>query len=254
MENEKLIRFANQLADISGKIIKKYFRKPLATEYKKAESPIVTIADKEVELALRKYIQLSFPDHGIIGEEFGNINKDAEYQWALDPIDGTIAFACGKPLFGTLISLIKNGKHILGIIDQPILKERWVGTGSRTTLNSVKCKTSSIKDINKARLSTTTPRMFKEPKHKKAFQNLSDSTRITTFGGDCYIYALLASGHIDIVIERTLQLHDYAALIPIIEGAGGIVTDWSGNTVGKEGHIIASANKDLHKKALKFLE
>jgi inositol-phosphate phosphatase / L-galactose 1-phosphate phosphatase / histidinol-phosphatase len=253
MTNKKLREFTNfsmQLADISGKIIKKYFRHELFAEYKEAESPIVTIADKETEAALRKAIEKKYPDHGINGEEYGIKAAGSEYKWVLDPIDGTIAFTCGKPIFGTLISLMRADKYLLGIIDQPILKERWLGLGSETLFNGKKTKTSGITDIKKARLATTTASMFKTESQNRAFRALSDSVHVTTFGGDCYNYALLANGTIDIVIERTLKLHDYAALIPVIEGAGGTVTDWKGNPVSSQGDILACASRDLHRSVI----
>jgi inositol-phosphate phosphatase / L-galactose 1-phosphate phosphatase / histidinol-phosphatase len=246
MQNKDFLDFSVKLADLSGKIIRKYFRHEVFAEYKEAESPIVTIADKEVEAALREAIEKRYPDHGINGEEYGIKAPDAEYKWVLDPIDGTIAFTCGKPIFGTLISLMRKDKYLIGIIDQPILKERWIGTGGETLFNGARTKTSGITDIKKARLATTTAAMFKSESQKKSFQALSDCVHVTTFGGDCYNYALLAGGTIDIVIERTLKLHDYAALIPVIEGAGGIITDWNGKPVNSNGDVVACASKELH--------
>ncbi|GAB1350416.1 histidinol-phosphatase [Ignavibacteriales bacterium] len=249
------VLFAEHLADISGAIISHYFRGDIRSEYKESASPIVTIADKEVEMRLREEIEYEDSDSGIIGEEFGVKESKNGYTWVIDPIDGTIAFSCGKPVFATLIALMKDGVPVIGIIDQPITKERWIGVlGNTTTLNGEAIRSSSLTDIKKAKLSTTSPGMFVEPEHQAFFTELQNRLHITSFGGDAYQYGLCAAGYVDIVIERGLKLHDWAALVPILKGAGAQITDWNGNdlTLASGGDVIVSGNEVLHKEVLEI--
>lgn len=247
------VLFAEHLADISGAIISHYFRGDIRSEYKESASPIVTIADKEVEMRLRDEIEFEDPDSGIIGEEFGTKESKNGYTWVIDPIDGTIAFSCGKPVFATLISLMKDGVPLIGIIDQPVTKERWIGvSGNTTILNGEPVKSSALTDLSRAKLSTTAPGMFIEPAHQRFFNDLQKSVHITSFGGDAYQYGLCASGYVDIVIERGLKLHDWAALVPILKGAGASITDWSGNELhlNSKGDVIVTGNETLHKQVM----
>lgn len=246
-----LIAFAHSLADIAGGIARRYFRRPMTVDAKPDESP-VTIADREIETALREAILSRFPDHGILGEEKGAHNMGAEYIWVIDPIDGTKSFIIGKPVFGILIALLHKDTHILGIIDQPISKERWVGAaGSPATLNGADINTRACADIKHAMLAATSPHMFNR-NELKIFDRIRQQCRYAVYGSDCYAYGLLASGFIDIVMEANMKPHDYAALIPIIEGAGGIITDWRGRplTLHSEGDILACGDKALHKALL----
>jgi len=234
------IALANALADAAGAAIRPFFRAPFEISDKSDASP-VTEADRAAELAMRRLISAERPRDGIIGEEFGAERADATRQWVLDPIDGTRSFIAGRPIFGTLIALMQDGWPVLGIIDQPISGERWAGAMSvGTTLNGKPVRTRACRSLDQAILATTGPQYF--PGHSaEHFSILGGQCRDTIWGGDCYNYALLASGHIDIVVEAGLKLHDLAALVPIVEGAGGQMCDWSGEplTDASEGDVIA---------------
>lgn len=244
--------FALQLADIAGSIIRPLFRTHMQVDMKADESP-VTIADRDAEKAMRDAISQRYPDHGIWGEEFGWHNKDSKYCWVLDPVDGTKSFIAGFPTFGTLISITRLGVPVLGIIDQPIARERWMGISSGTTLNDLTCKTRPCPELKHAVLSTTSPYLFAES--SPAFERLRTQVQHTVYGYDCYAYAQLASGHIDLVVETGLKPHDFCALRPVVEGAGGIMTDWQGNplTLASDGKVIAAGDSRLHEAALKLL-
>jgi histidinol phosphatase-like enzyme (inositol monophosphatase family) len=247
------VLFAEHLADISGAIVERYFRGDIRAEYKVSTSPIVTIADKEIEERLRAEIEYEDSNSGIIGEEFGTKDSKNGFTWVIDPIDGTIAFSCGKPVFATLIALMKDGVPVLGIIDQPITKERWIGVaGNPSTLNGENIKSSSLIDLSKAKLSTTSPRMFTEVLSKSFFESLQKSVHITSFGGDAYQYGLCAAGYVDIVLERGLNVYDWAALVPVINGSGAIITDWNGNplNINSAGDVLVTGNLELHQKVL----
>ena len=246
--------FAHSLADASGGIIRRHFRTPLSVEDKEDDSP-VTVADREAERAMRELIAGRYPRHGIVGEEFGSERPDAAEVWVLDPIDGTRAFVAGKPVFGTLIALLRDGKPVLGIIDQPVLGERWVGAagaGSRFCGEAI--ATRSRAEIGRAILNTTSPELFSGA-DREAFLRLAESVRSTTYGGDCYAYGLLASGHIDLVVEAGLKPYDFCALVPVVDGAGGRITDWRGRPLGphSDGRVIAAGDRRLHEKALELL-
>jgi len=253
---QELVDAASQLADISGKIIRGYFRQAFETEFKEAASPIVTIADRQAEEALRNFVESRFPDHGIIGEEFGIKEAKSRYKWVFDPIDGTIAFSTGKPLFGTLISLLVDNRFTIGVLDQPVTQERWVGVrGRRTLFNGQEIQTKGNENLAKASISTTSPYMFDEPNLHRSFDDLRKRVHVVSFGGDCYQYGLLASGFIDIVIEKGLQLHDFAALVPIIEGAGGVITNFAGESLTNTspGDVLVCANRALHQQVVQVL-
>jgi len=242
--------FAEGLADSARTILQAYFRTALKVDSKAALSPIVTQADREVEEKLRAQIAKTFPDDGIFGEEFSDKPATGDYTWILDPIDGTIAFATGKPLFGTLIALVdKADTPLLGIIDNPILEERWLGiNGEATTLNGAPCRVSGVKNIADASLATTSPTLLTEAHAAAAFAKAAEKARIVTYGGDCYNYALLAAGHIDMVIESGLNWWDVAALLPVVRGAGGVVESLDGTPLknGAESYsIIAAADAAL---------
>ena len=247
------IDFINKLADKSDEIIAKYYRKDFSIDEKSDRTP-VTIADREVEQELRNMINQQYPEHGIIGEEFGSENTDAEYVWILDPIDGTVSFTVGRPLFCNLIALTKNNKPILGLINQPIVKDRFIG-GKNTDakLNQGIIKTRNCKKLSNAIIATTGPNYFSEDE-LLTFNKIESYTKRVVYGGDSYNYALLAAGNLDIVMESGLSIYDYAALIPVIEAAGGVVTDWSGNDIklqnGKKIQILVSANKELHNETI----
>ncbi|KAG6410813.1 hypothetical protein SASPL_128882 [Salvia splendens] len=228
-----LDRFAdvgNQLADAAGDVIRRYFRKSFDILDKPDLSP-VTIADQAAEESMVKILQENFPSHAIYGEENGWMCKEdfADFVWVLDPIDGTKSFITGKPVFGTLISLLHKGEPILGIIDQPILKERWIGiTGRRTALNGQEISTRYCEQLSKAYMYTTSPHLFTGDA-EVAFARVRSKVKVPLYGCDCYAYALLASGFVDLVVESGLKPYDFLSLIPVIEGAGGVITDWEGN-------------------------
>jgi len=252
---DELIKFANYLADEAAKISTKYFRSSLKIEVKDGEYP-VTIADREVELRLRGLIKEAYPRHNIIGEEFANQDNNSEYTWVLDPIDGTVAFSTGKPTYTTLIALLHNDQPIYGIIDQAISKERYTGVaGSKSYLNLNEIRTSSQVNLSQVRLNATTPYMFTTDYERNKFEQVRKHVRITSFGGDAYSFGLLAAGHIDVIMEADLQYYDVAALIPVINASGGVITDWQGKplTKGFNGQCLASSNQELHKKLIQII-
>jgi histidinol phosphatase-like enzyme (inositol monophosphatase family) len=236
------LALALRLADAAGSIIRPLFRGEWSHE-RKADRSFVTEADRAAEAAMRRLIEETFPADGIIGEEYGTRNEGAGRQWVLDPIDGTTSFIAGRPIFGTLIALLKDGWPVLGIIDQPITRERWVGALGRPTLfNGRPATARPLKELSDAVLATTSPHLFTNDE-ADAFMAVAKrvAEKKIVFGGDCYNYGLLASGHIDVVIEAGLKLYDYAALVPVVEGAGGMMADWQGNPLdaGSDGTVIA---------------
>jgi len=251
---DTLVELALALADAAGEAIRPFFRHPLAVDDKADLSP-VTAADRAAEAAMRSLIERRFPDHGIIGEEFGRVRDDAELVWVLDPIDGTKSFISGVPLFGTLIALTRGGQPILGIIDQPISRERWCGVvGQESTHNGAKIRTRPCPTLAAATLFATSPDMF-QGADAAAFARLKSAAKLTRHGGDCYAYGLVASGFIDCVVEAGLKPYDYCALAPVIEGAGGIMTDWQGRALGlaSDGRVLAAGDRGLHAAARALL-
>ncbi len=244
----------DNLLDNSGDIIRKHYRNLKNIQVKQDESP-VTIADKEVELAIRDKINKKHPEHGIAGEEFGKENENARFKWIIDPIDGTLSFMIGRPIFGTLIALLDNGKPILSAINQPITNERWIAIENEgCTLNGEKITVKDCKNISEATLATTGPNYYKE-KGLKKFNNLSKSVKHTIYGGDCYLFALVASGQLDLCVDSCLKPHDFMPLIPIIKESGGIISDWNGNelTEKSNGNVIAAGSKLVHQQAINIL-
>jgi len=253
----RYLELAGRLADAAGGVIRPYFRADIDIDTKSDESP-VTIADREAERAMRAIIEAELPGHGIRGEEFSDKDGDGEWHWYLDPIDGTKLFLTGIPLFGTLIALSRNGKPVLGVVDQPINGERWIGAMDGTaTFNGAAIRTSSRDDLAEANLFTTDLGLY-SPDQGEAFQRLSAATKLTRQGTDCYAFAMLAMGFVDIVTETNLNEWDMAPHVPVIENAGGVVTDWQGNPLRFDGQVeietaIAAANPALHTQALAVL-
>lgn len=249
------IELAHRVADLSSKILMRYFRTGLRVETKCDDTP-VTRADFEAEEIMRNEIRKAFPDHGVIGEELGSENEDAEFVWVLDPLDGTKSFINGVPLFGTLIGVLKQDVPWLGVINHPALNERWLGVaGQSTRLNGGKCSTRKCPVLNNATLYTTDTQYF-SPKNKKAFEQLTKTVGYFRTGGtDCYGYALVASGWTDLVCEEVLGMHDFVALVPVVQGAGGVMSDWDGNqlTRSSDGRLLASGDPDMHREALAVL-
>lgn len=242
MKIEQDIALAIRLAEAAGNAIRPHFRSGLDAERKADASP-VTVADRAAEEAMRRILQAEVPQDAIIGEEFGHETGTSNRTWVLDPIDGTVSFIAGRPIFGTLISLLVDGWPVLGIIDQPILGERWIGaSGQPTTFNGKPVRTRSCGELSQAMLATTGPHYFDDHQgqHFMALAAQTDHRRMM-MGGDCYNYGLLASGQIDVVCEAGLKLHDFAALVPVVEGAGGTMCDWNGEPLHaeSEGHVLA---------------
>ena len=248
------VDLARRLTEVSRPILRRYYRQKLDIIDKPDESP-VTKADRECEAALRERITKVFPDHGIIGEEFGAERADAEYVWVLDPLDGTRAFITGRPLFGTLIALNRGGKPIVGVIDMPILDDLWLGVaGQATTLNGAPIRSRSCASLGDAYFSTVSPQVFRGDNVAR-FEALQAQAKSTTFGGDCYQYGMVATGFIDLVVERGLGIYDYLSLVPVIEGAGGHITDWRGQalTMDSQGDVIAAGDRRILDQAVATL-
>ena len=251
---ESDLSLAARLADAAAAAIRPFFRKPFAMEAKADLSP-VTEADHAAEAAMRAILQAERPGDGMIGEEYGPERADAERVWVLDPIDGTRSFVAGRPIFGTLVALVEQGKPLLGLIHQPISGERWTGAaGQPTTLNGVAVRTRGCADLGQAHLATTGPGYF-TPESWTAFERVRVAARDTLWGGDCYNYGLLAAGHLDLVIEDGLKLYDFAALVPIVEGAGGAMRDWTGKPLdmNSDGKVIAAGDPGLIETAVATL-
>jgi histidinol phosphatase-like enzyme (inositol monophosphatase family) len=242
MEMEQDIALAQRLAEAAAAAIRPHFRAGLDAE-KKGDATPVTLADRAAEEAMRAILDAEAAADGIIGEEFGTKEGTSGRQWVLDPIDGTTAFLAGRPIFGTLIALLVDGFPVLGIIDQPIISERWLGvTGRPTLFNGKPSSTRPCKTLEDASLATTGPHYFDDHQGQH-FMSLAAKTnhKRMVMGGDCYNYAQLASGHLDIVCEAGLKIYDFAALVPVVEGAGGTMSDWNGDPLhaGSDGHVLA---------------
>lgn len=247
--------FAIELADAARAVTLRHFRQRLDIEHKTDTSP-VTIADRDTEQLLRQRILQRFPDHGLYGEEYGQHGLAQRYRWVIDPIDGTKSFICGVPTFGTLIALLDGAEPIVGVIDMPALDERWVGATSRPTLfNGEPCRTRDCRELADAVLFATAPEMF-QGEDAERFERLVRRVRLRRFGGDCHAYGLLAAGFIDLVVEADLKPYDYMALIPVIQGAGGVISDWQGRPLGLEsdGRVVAAATPALQRQALALLD
>lgn len=247
--------FAEHLADLARPIAKRYFRSDL-TVIDKPDATPVTLADMEIETRLREEIAREYPTHGILGEEHDSVNLSAEWVWVLDPIDGTKAFTCGKPQFGTLVALAHHGTPVIGVIDQPITDERWVGVkGLGAAFNGAPmCVNAKRKPLSETIVLVTTPEQF-TGEGAAAFARLKAACKGVYYGGDCYNYALIASGHVDLVVEMGLKTVDFAALVnPIVE-AGGVACDWAGRslTLESDGTIVAASNQALADDVLRIL-
>jgi len=247
-----LIEFARSLAEASGRLIRERFAAGDVEFDTKADHSMVTETDRDVEQMLREMIHAIHPDHGIIGEEFGSEGTDAEFVWTLDPIDGTISFVSGVPLFGTLIGLMQNGQPILGVIHQPVLEEIMIGDGEKTTLNGREVAVRPCNRLEDATLLTTDPGLADRFQDGAKFQALRRSTAMTRTWGDCYGYLMLASGRADIMLDPIMNQWDLMPLIPIIRGAGGVITDWHGGDP-VIGNSIVAAGPGLHPQVLAAL-
>jgi len=249
--------FIEQLATASGDTILPFFRTALTVDNKRTDTfDPVTAADRAAENAMRALIRKTFPDHGLVGEEYGSERADAEYIWVLDPIDGTKSFINGMPTWGTLIGLMRFGEPVFGMMHQPFIGERFSGDGGAAQYRGPGGKRDlRVRDcarLSDALLQTTSPRLMSKS-DRASFGRVEDAVRLSRYGGDCYAYCMLAAGQIDLVIETELKPYDIVALIPIINGAGGIVTTWDGGPPQAGGRVIAAGDKRMHQAALEIL-
>jgi myo-inositol-1(or 4)-monophosphatase len=250
--------FVNELAMVSGETILPFFRTALSVQDKGRPGSFdpVTAADHAAESAMRALIRRSFPDHGIIGEELGQDRADAEYVWVLDPIDGTKSFISGMPAWGTLIALLRSGEPVFGMMNQPFTREQFSGDGGATQYRGpAGARTLHVRpcaNLRDAVLFTTSPRLMNDADRRR-FGEVEDMVRLSRYGGDCYAYCMLAAGHVDLVIETELKPYDVLPLVPIITGAGGLITSWEGTTPNAGGRVIAAGDKRVHAAAVKLL-
>ena len=253
------LRFAVEVATEAGMIAREHFRRDVPI-YEKDQTDSfdpVTRADREIEQLIRERILSRYPDHGVTGEEHGDVSGSTSYRWLIDPIDGTRAFVTGSPLWGILVGLLDSDKCVVGVMHQPILNETYYGTGEyagcETPGGKVVLNARRTETLADAFLYCTSPDMFTTDDDEKGFAALSAACRMRRFGGDCYSYCMLAMGYIDLVVEADLAPYDIVPLIPIVEGAGGIVSDWRGGSATGGGNIIAASNAVLHKTAIDVL-
>jgi myo-inositol-1(or 4)-monophosphatase len=250
--------FVGELATQSGRAILPFFRAHHVAEDKSRGGVFdpVTEADKAGEVVMRRLIREQFPQHGVLGEEFGSENIDAEYVWVLDPIDGTRAFISGIPVWGTLIGLNRHGVPVYGMMHQPFSGERFSGDGHEAQYEGPggprRLRTRATADLAAATLMTTSPTLF-EGAEAEAFARVEARVRLSRYGCDCYAYCMLAAGHVDLVVESGLKPYDIVALIPIIEGAGGVISSWDGGSAAGGGRVVAAGSKALHEAALALL-
>ncbi len=255
---QAFITLAEDMADAAGAVARRYFRTTFDV-YDKPDDTPVTRADREAEAAVRAIIARAHPDHGVVGEEQGSDRAGAEYVWVLDPIDGTRKFIAGNPLFGTLIALLREGRPILGLIDMPMLGERWTGAAGRPTRFADRQGAREVRGrpcagLTGAVLSASSPHMFSGDEFP-AFERVRRAAKSVLYGGDCFAYGALAGGFLDLVVEADMDPYDFMALVPVVEGAGGMMTDWTGAPLALEtdGRVIAAGDKRAHEAALELL-
>jgi len=261
LDQSSYVAFACELADAAATVTLPHFRQPLVIDNKLGGNDFdpVTIADRAAEKVMREMIKKRYPSHGILGEEYGHSTGEDNLTWVLDPIDGTRAFISGLPTWGTLIALFNGNKPVVGIMDQPFTGERYIAAdNSHNTTCTVGGKTSELRisgciQLDNAIMMSTAPDMFDSAEFQVQ-QQLAGKVRLMRYGGDCYAYCMLAGGHVDLVVEASLSTYDIQALIPIVENAGGVVTDWRGESAAHGGQVIAAATMDLHKQALALLQ
>jgi myo-inositol-1(or 4)-monophosphatase len=250
--------FVDTLATVSGEAILPFFRTSLGVEDKGSAAGFdpVTAADRAAENAMRSLIKQNFPAHGIVGEEYGNERTDAEFVWVLDPIDGTKSFISGMPAWGSLIALTRNGTPVYGMMHQPFIAERFAGDGGaahyRGPAGARELHVRPCAALSDAVMFTTSP-LLMNPEDRAAFARVEAAVRLSRYGGDCYAYCMLAAGHVDLVIETGLKPHDIVALIPIVQGAGGMLTNWEGGSAIGGGRVIAAGDKRVHEAAMTLL-
>ncbi|HEY4274716.1 MAG TPA: histidinol-phosphatase [Rhizomicrobium sp.] len=257
--DDTLIAFANRLADTSGEVIRPLFRQRIDVAHKQGRHDFdpVTEADKGAERAIRDLLARERPQDAILGEEYGEQKGTSGYRWILDPVDGTRAFITGRHEWGSLIALEQDGKPVLGLLDQPVLGERFVGVNGAAHLiqggKSSRLDVRACASLSEAILCSTDPGAYFSKEQLAAFSRVDREVKMTRYGGDCYLFAALALGFVDLVIEANFQAWDVAALIPLVEGAGGIITDWNGGSAQSGKSILATGDRRIHDAALKLL-
>lgn len=252
----EFVEFAHLLADAAGEIVRPAVRSRRVV-HRKADASPVTEIDRAVEMRLRELIAARHPEHGIIGEEFGDDRRDAEHVWVLDPVDGTKAFIAGLPVYGTLIGLARSGRPVLGIVDQPVTHERWTGIdGDGTRHNGERVHTNACERLSDALVCTTSPEYY-EGEDALAYRRIVSSSRWVVYGGNCHAFAQVASGFVDVALEAKVGVYDYCALVPVVENAGGVMTGWGGEPLTLQpapgGRILASGNRTVHEAAMACL-
>ncbi len=262
--------FVDRLAQVSGEVILPFFRSAIGAEDKSRGGVFdpVTEADRGAEAAMRRLITQTFPEHGVIGEEYGRDRHEAEYVWVLDPIDGTKSFISGLPTWGTLIGLMHRGQPVYGMMAQPFTRERFYGDGKRARLRTLApsrgeappsewttrtLRARACASLRQATLMTTSPLLIRDAADRAAYVRVENEVRLIRYGGDCYAYCALAAGFIDLVVETNLKAHDVVALAPIIEGAGGVISTWDGGNAAEGGRIIAAGDRAVYDEARRLL-
>ncbi|MFO1127337.1 MAG: histidinol-phosphatase [Rhodospirillales bacterium] len=251
---DAFVGLAAAMADAVRPVVLEPFADPVAFHRKTDDTP-VTAADRAAEATMRRMIEATSPDHGILGEEYGAVRTDASYVWVIDPIDGTKSFVTGKPLFGTLIALTRDGEPIVGVIDMPALDERWIGVvGRGTTHNGRSVAARPCPLLAEAWIYATSPQMFAGA-DTAAFERLRQSCYAAVWGADLYAYGLLARGRVDLVCEASLQPYDFCAVAPVVLGAGGLITDWEGRPlrIDSGARVLAAGDPEAHQAALAVL-
>ena len=251
-----LVEFAHRLADAAGEIVRAAVRSQRVA-HRKADASPVTEIDCAVEVRLREMIATSFPGHGVVGEEFGDERRDSDHVWVLDPIDGTKAFMAGLPVYGSLIGLARGGRPVLGVIDQPVTRERWVGIdGDGTSYNGGRVRAEACRRLSDALVCTTSSEYY-EGEDAGAYRRIVSGSRWVVYGGNCLAFAQVACGFVDIALEAKAGVHDYVALVPVVENSGGLMTGWQGEPLTLQpapgGRILASGNQTLHEAAIACL-
>lgn len=251
---KEYLAFANRIADGARDIALTYFRQP-KEEWTKSDNTFVTEVDLKIEMLAREMVENQFPDHAFFGEEFGH-SGSCDFKWCIDPIDGTEQFVLGLPLFGVLIALTYRSKPIVGVIEMPALGERWsAANGIPTTWQHQPCVAKRQQKLKDSVVFATSIDMFSE-KEKIVFDCICAKAKKRRFGADCYVYGLLASGYVDVIMEADMKPYDIMALVPVVENANGVITDWSGNdiTLGSGFEVLATSNSKLHEECLKLIE
>ncbi len=259
-EIEDRLAFIVSAAQASAAVILPYFRSTLTIDHKQGQGRFdpVTEADRAGEQIIRKMIEETYPDDAIFGEEFGKKSGTSPYCWVLDPIDGTRSFISGIPLWGTLIGLTFKGEALMGAMNQPYIGELFMGSPQGSVVfkdgHQTVIKTRQCTRLSEALMGSTAPEIFDQGIDISAFERVKNAVKLTRFGGDCYLYAMVAAGQLDLVVETNLNAYDIAAMVPIVENAGGIITTWEGNPASDGGRIIAAGCQELHDAALKLLK